>query len=462
MRSVFGEAWVTVSALLVAIGLLAESVPLVGLGVLVLGTGAVARLWARLSLEEVTYRRELGDRRAFAGEAITLRLELANGKLLPVPWIEVREQLPQSMPAEGGRTMASGMAGVVFLQRATALSGHDRVSWPLRLLAQERGYFRLGPTRLRSGDLFGLFEREATVGGDEAIVVYPRTVPLSDLGLTSARPFGELRGGSRIFEDPVRVIGVRDYQPGDPLKRVDWKATARSGQLQSRLYEPSRAQSLVVALNISTMEHTWQGFDPVLLERNIIVAASIARAAFDEHVAVGLVANGSFPDADRPIRIGSGRRPDQAVRVLEALAMITAFATSSLAEELERPGHALPAGATVVVVSSRMPPELAATLQRLRAQGHGVHVVKTGTMEWGSPLDQISVTDVEARMRELEAQFAAERAEAERASAPEGSLRRERGERAAARERAEAAGPPHVPPAVPPSVPPAGRGGAGR
>ena len=65
MRAVFGEYWVGVSLLLVYIGLLANSTLVLALGVLVFGAGGLARLWARLSLEEVEYRRELSETRAF-------------------------------------------------------------------------------------------------------------------------------------------------------------------------------------------------------------------------------------------------------------------------------------------------------------------------------------------------------------------------------------------------------------
>ncbi len=95
---------------------------------------------------------------------------------------------------------------------------HDRLEWPLELRAVRRGYFRVGPTRLRSGDLFGFFDREEEAGRPvDGVVVYPHVYALGDLGFDSARPFGEQRGGARIYEDPSRVIGVRDYQPGDPM-----------------------------------------------------------------------------------------------------------------------------------------------------------------------------------------------------------------------------------------------------
>ena len=403
MRALLTEAWIGCCIALVFAGVAIGSAPLTGLGALVLGAGGTARLWARLSLEGVGYRRELSGRRAFAGEEVELRLRLANRKPLPVPWIEVRERLPEAMPLEGGRTSPSGLQGTVYLTRTTALRPGDRLEWPLTLRAARRGYHRLGPARLASGDLFGLYERERTAGGLDTIVVYPRTWPLPDLGLGSARPFGELRGGRRIFPDPLRVVGLRDYAPGDPLRQIDWKATARAGRLQSRVHEPSRAQAVVVALDVRTLEHTWEGTDPVLLERGVTAAASIARAAFEARAAIGLLTNGALPDADRPIRLGAGRRPDQLARVLEALAGANPFAMAPLARELERRGEALPVGASLVAVAALMTADLAATLRRLRREGHEVRVVKTSRAEWDAALGPIPVDEIAPHMERLEA-----------------------------------------------------------
>ena len=408
MRAIFGDLWILVSALLVYAGLISNSTVVLALGVLVFGAGGVSRLWARVSLEEVEYRRELSETRAFVDETIELDVHLSNGKFIPVPWIEVRELIPQETIVTGGRTRASGLPRTSAFYRNTSLRQHEQLKWPLRLRTIVRGYFRIGPTRLRSGDLFGFFESERDFVRQHAIIVYPKTYALPDLGLGSARPFGEQRGGHRIYEDPLRVIGVRDYVPGDPLKRVDWKATARVGRLQSRLYEPSRTQSVVVALNITTMEHTWEGFIPVLLERGVSVSASIARSMFEQSAAVGLIANGSFPDADRPLRLGANRRPDQLVRMLETLAMISPYTTSRLSDELESREHGLPAGATVVVVAALMPQDLIATLHRLRNEGHAVHVVKTSDEPWEEPFDQIPVSDVSPFMRDIEEAAAAE------------------------------------------------------
>lgn len=416
MRVLIEDSWLLASSILIGIGLLASSPVVIILGMLVLGASTAGRLWARVSLENVYFTRVLSESRLFVGETAELRLTLENRKGLPVPWIEVREQLPRDLRLLGAKMQSSSTPGRAILQRNTALGRYDRLEWPVTFRAAQRGYYRIGPTRLRSGDIFGFFDRDEVVPAlAERLVVYPHTYSMLDLGLTSARPFGELRGGNRIFEDPSRVVGVRDYQPGDPMKRIDWNATARVQRLQSRLYEPSRAQSIVVALNVGTFQHSWQGTDPVLLERGVSVAASVARWAAEANLAVGLIANGSFPGQGRPIRIGVGQHPDRLNRILESLAAVSAFTMSNLARELE---GALPAGSTVVVIAAVMPDDLVGALLRLRRDGHYMHVVKTSEREWDVNLGRIPVTDVSAFMLSEERATACELAEEDLASQP--------------------------------------------
>ncbi len=403
MRGLISESWLFASGFIVGVGMLADSAVMIALGALLFSTGGFARLWSRLSLVEVTYERVLSMRRAFVGETVDVTTRLANAKLLPVPWIELREQVPRDLPITGARVRPSGMPRISLIQRSTSLAGNEALDWRFTLAPTERGYYRLGPARLRSGDLFGFFDREENLDQQDALLVYPQTFDLPDLGLDSERPFGDRRGGNRIFEDPSRVVGVRDYLPGDPLKRVDWNATARTGRLQSRLYEPSRTLATVVALNVTTMEHSWEGYIPFMLERNISVAASIARHVAESGEAVGLVANGAFPDSDRPIRLGASSHPEQLVHILEALAQIAPFTTSTLGGELESRAHPLPVGANVVVVAALMPQELVATLMRLRGEGHTVHVVKTSEATWDIALGRtIPVHDVSAFAAALE------------------------------------------------------------
>ena len=108
----------------------------------------------------------------------------------------------------------------------------------------------------------------------------------------------------------------------------------------------------MVFLNVATFEKHWHGVDPALLERAIGVAASIASHAVEDRFIVGLIANGSIPHSDQPIKVLPSRRPDQLSRILEALAAVSSFSTSSIAPLLMAESARLPWGSTLVVVTS--------------------------------------------------------------------------------------------------------------
>ena len=65
-----------------------------------------------------------------------------------------------------------------------------------------------------------------------------QVVPVADLGLPSRSPFGHLKTQQRLYQDPSRTIGVRDYVPGDSVRTINWKTSAATGSLKVRKLEP--------------------------------------------------------------------------------------------------------------------------------------------------------------------------------------------------------------------------------
>jgi hypothetical protein len=169
------------------------------------------------------------------------------------------------------------------------------------------------------------------------------------------------------------------------------------------VYEPSRSQALVVAVSIPTEEEVWRSPEPVLLERAVSIGASICRWGIEQKYAVGLVANGSFPEAPRTIHVGAGNNPAQLNVLLEALAVVTPFTTVEMSRALEDPGNPLPPGATLVLVTALITERTQGTLLRLQARGHRVHVLKTSDRLWTRDLGSIQVTEMAATMEVLEA-----------------------------------------------------------
>lgn len=398
------RAWFSLPIILGFLGVVFGNGPLIGLSVFLFAAGAIARYWALHAFDRLTYERYMPESRAFAGDRLSMTLRLANNKLLPLPLLEVRDAFPEGVLEDETHLVQAPFPNYVYLSRSTHLGWYERVSWPLEFDAPPRGYYRLGPARLNTGDIFGFFQETQEQELYDSIVIYPRIYTLPELGLPAQRPFGERRGRERIFEDPGRVAGLRDYRPGDALRRIDWKASARRQELQSKVYEPSSTLNLVIALNVHTLAHTWEGYIPELLERLLSAAGSVAKYAFDAGYAVGLIANGSYPASDRPMRIPPGSRPDQLSRILEALAVIGPLTLMPLETSLGREAQAFPFGSTLVCITARMEDSLAGTLRRIAGAGHTVTVLSLADNEdfYEQLGDRIRVFNISNAMRSLE------------------------------------------------------------
>ncbi len=374
---VFRDLWLLAGPVLIGVGAGTGQPMVTGIGVVVLIVGALSRLWARYLFRRVNVRTELSEIRAFQGEEVELRVELENRKPLPLPWFDLRLTLSDELQVEGETPASASAPGLSWLMRRGALGWYERRRWRLRLSAKERGQFQIGPTQIHSADLLGIFHRFWNDPVLTPFVAYPRVFALDDLGFPADRPLGESKGRNRIFEDPLRIAGLRDYEPGDPLRRIDWKATARHGELQSRVYEPSAVQHLYVLLNIDTLEHSWEGYLKDDLERTVSMAASLAVWGAGRRYAVGLLANGSLPNSDRPIRLAPSRARSQLPRILETLAVVQPLTMGNLAGALRREAGRLPLGSTLVLAAALVSDELAEAMRRLQDEGYRVAVVVT-------------------------------------------------------------------------------------
>jgi len=372
----FNENWVALAAFAVILGLLTQQPGLLAIAILVLLTAAAGWLWNEHSLRGIQYRRVFSERRAFLGETVDLRVEVTNRKPLPVAWVKIDDEFPSALAITDGPVRPSTKPDIDLLANLVSLRWFERVRWSYRIRCDQRGFYAFGPTHLQSGDLFGLFQSESTSPQLDWLIIYPQVRPLEMLDLPPKEPFGDVRARQRIFEDPSRAIGVRDYRPSDALKTIHWKATARRQQLQVKVYEPTTSHQLVIFLNMVTLPRPWQGTIPELLERCVSVAASVASFASEKRLQVGLLANGCWPQSDQPLKVLPGRSPDQLTLILEALAAVSALPTISLEDLLTREAPGLPWGATLVIVTALASEELLAALGRLQAAGRRVVLIR--------------------------------------------------------------------------------------
>jgi uncharacterized protein (DUF58 family) len=262
-------------------------------------------------------------------------------------------------------------------REVVSLGSREQGHFSYRLDCRKRGYYPIGPLLLETGDLLGIIKHRRLEVEPQYLIVYPRIVPLQQLGLPTRSPLVALPARTPLFEDPTRIMGVRDYQRGDSPRRIHWTATASAGRLLVKQYQPSIARETLILLDLDERGYTQRRWR-VASELAIVVAASIANHIIvHEGLPAGLAAEGWDPLLEDKARFFLPPRSERAhlVGLLEVLARAQVASTTPFAELLRRESVKLSWGATLVVVTGRESETLLDTLLYLRRTGFATTLV---------------------------------------------------------------------------------------
>lgn len=375
--------WLGVAGLLLLALWLRSGLVLLAATLVALVASLVA-LWDRYGLSRLSYERRFEQRRCFAGETVTLTVALTNRKLLPLTYVVVDESVPVPLRVASQRMRFQSRARE-RLRLRFSMGWYQRVERRFTVEATRRGVYRLGPAAVTTGDPFGWADRSLEVPPSDLLLVYPRVLPLEQVGLPARRPFGDLASRDRLFADPLRFAGVREYRPGDPLSQVHWKATAAAGRLQVKLLDPSASLGIAVFLNTWSFDRFWEGDDTDALEAGATLAASILHWAHEQALPAGLYANGLVHEWGFSLRLPPARGEGVLAQGLEGLARLQTGSPQPLWELMALEVPSLPYGTSVVVITRQVGTELAGAVLRAQRSGRPVTLVVTAAAEVAVP-----------------------------------------------------------------------------
>lgn len=239
-------AWVLFGLLAVAVWF--RFMPLVGVCVFLLLLFFLVNQWKRLSLKGVKPDLSLSRSRVFAGEDFPLQVSVHNDKWLPLVWLEWVFPLLEGISfGEEGEP--------VSVVRFLWLSRRQKAGWSLKGQACRRGVYDLGRTVLRSGDGFRFSETEKAYELKTRLWVYPERIPVRAPAFSPSLQWGAKGGRGGFIEDPLMISGIREYQAGDEWRKINWRASARTGRLQTNMCQPVVLKQLVFCVDV-------RGFEP--------------------------------------------------------------------------------------------------------------------------------------------------------------------------------------------------------
>jgi uncharacterized protein (DUF58 family) len=254
--------------------------------------------------------------------------------------------------------------------------------------------FRLGEVHLRSGDPFGLFERERVIRDEVELLVYPRVVPLRRLALPLHHPSMDVASPSSPMTDPTRTAAVRNYQPDDPRRLIHWPTTARRGALHVRVLEP--ATSLHVMLLLDLRGFSFGLYRDELLESVLSAFASVAVFLQSQGAPIALLAN-----TLSPLVVPAGASVPHLQYVLECLARLSPRSGPPLVPWAL---DVLPRGDSVLLAACETTGDLERSISQLEDAGSRVMLLLAQRSDRRAALryrDAISITpgcDVAARL----------------------------------------------------------------
>ncbi|MEM7587657.1 MAG: DUF58 domain-containing protein [Acidobacteriota bacterium] len=365
---------------------------------------AGSTLLTTLSIRGLEISRRLSDAEIVCGDRVDVWLTVHNAKELPASGLFWRDQIEPGLDVEGPTCCA------------TSLSADEKRGLAYRLHSTRRGLYRIGPAMVEASGPFGLVRRFLLHSEAKFVTVLPRSVEIGRGWPLGHRPIHEVPRRRSLFEDPSRFQGIREYQRGDSLRRVHWRATARSGKLQVKLFEPAVLEGVTLAVEMAqkvlrgsrSIRESSRDDEPNALEElAATAAASIAEFVIAGGQAAGLLSNGAdaaerypedwsgetFRRFEDALEASSTRRKVTGFRPLEATPAKGAWQLAQLRQMLARlvpaPGPSLPElllaelprlsrQLVLMIVTPRLDEALVHAVQVLERSGIEVGVVWVG------------------------------------------------------------------------------------
>jgi len=331
---------------------------------------AANAIWAGLSILGVDLQRVSQSSRKQVGEIFSENYEVINRSYFPKAWLKVTDLA--DMPGGSGSRVL------------TWVGGRQSRTYVAYTYLQERGWFTLGPTQIETGDIFGLFLMRKAFSTHSRLLVIPYMADIQSF----PAPFGILPGGRALRQKTLEVTpyaaGVREYVPGDPLKRIHWPSSARKQKLIVKEFEKDPLAEVWIFLDARSSVHCqrdsegesnssafWRlkknqafALPPDTEEYAISIAASIAKYYVNQKREVGLVSAGQSYTV-----LPAERGERQLGKILETLAVLQAEGEMPLWGLISSQLSHLARGSTIIIITPSSDQRLMTVIMELIQRG---------------------------------------------------------------------------------------------
>jgi len=283
----------------------------------ILGLQALAyrRLWDR----GLGFKVRFSAKEAYEGDILHLRQELSNKKYLPMPWVNTRVLLHSTLVCldkEGNAVPFDGKGSGLY-----SLMSYTAIRKKQNFRCSKRGVYTISEGSLRASDLLYFQDFQKSVPLKDTLTVFPKTLENSpELDLIFKQLDSSIAVQKITNPDPFMFRGIREYQPTDPLKSINHKASAIAQSLMVNIHTPTVSQKMTLVLNLDS---SGERISPEVYEDAIRLVATIAERYILQGASLSFVTNGRDCVTGLQLSVSGGTSDGHLYRINECLARVS-------------------------------------------------------------------------------------------------------------------------------------------
>jgi uncharacterized protein (DUF58 family) len=292
---------------------------------------------------------------------IELKLRVRNRTMFPIPYFTMADSRGKLFTKSDSFLLTLGP----FEEKVVSytVQGHTR------------GDFSVGPVRIEGSDPFGLFTWQQRLEAPGTVIVYPTIHPL-DLVYKQGLPSGSLRIDDKMYEDVTQFRSLREYVPGDDMKRINWKASAKTSKLFTMEFDSTLYFPVMVVLNFCRDDYPARQRE-ALIERAAELAASVPFFYAKLKQEIGFISTGNLPGESGYSSVPMKAGYEHAQGMLELISKLTpSEGHADFNEMLYQSGINVQMGTKVIVVSPPFSHDQADVLIAAKRKGMNLLVLQ--------------------------------------------------------------------------------------
>ncbi len=270
--------------------------------------GAVWGIYYRCQwAKDVTVRLWFETDAVYAGQETKLYEVIENRKRMPVPVLEVGFHTRKEL--DFADVENTNVSDYLYKRDVFSVLGRQKITREIPVKCTKRGRYLASDADITTHTLLYRKHYSKAVGTEAEIYVYPKMTDVSEIVTVCEHMLGAVQCARRLYEDPFAFRTIRSYATDDPMKSINWKASARTGSLMVNTFDSVQSQKAMIFLDV---EDTGILKYEDLVEESIALAATVMRRLIRQNIEVGFVFNGRgsdvfFPENNRKNRIAFER-----------------------------------------------------------------------------------------------------------------------------------------------------------